>query len=386
MGRRGLVFGFVVAMLAVRCGWGQEGDPAGEKPGPNVPTLQNEAEPTVTLHVYANLMQIPVLVLSSDHERMKDVPEAKFRISLDSGPKFEPTHVRREGDDPIEMAVLVDASNPQNDLLPRMSEALAGLGAGSLREGDHVSIYALDCALTRSVYDVPAEGPRMRRAVDVALERWRERRARNTSGDCKNALGLWDAMSFVIQETNRAQWARRVVVAVTDGRDSGSHTSWRQVMKLAQRTSTAVFGVLSETDLVKQRGEDWDNRGHALEERMRVGVEKSMRMAEDPFDMICQSSGGVEMPATARHVDRTMARLTAMVRERYIVEYPRSDNATGGEHSIEVTIGGNGLAYVRSAGITVPLADRKTLANPLTIPGDPGKSPVEGSRKVLSPD
>jgi hypothetical protein len=45
-----------------------------------------EALPT-TLHVYANLVRIPVLVLSSSRTAMK-ADESKFQVSLDSGPGF----------------------------------------------------------------------------------------------------------------------------------------------------------------------------------------------------------------------------------------------------------------------------------------------------------
>ena len=44
---------------------------------------------------------------------------AQFRLSLDSGPTFQPTHVRMEGDDPISMAILIDTMVPKSELLPK---------------------------------------------------------------------------------------------------------------------------------------------------------------------------------------------------------------------------------------------------------------------------
>ncbi len=68
---------------------------------------QDEAIPT--LHVYANLIQIPVVVLSPFHMPLAPIAPSRFSISLDSGPQFRPTHVRTEGDDPISLSILLDA-------------------------------------------------------------------------------------------------------------------------------------------------------------------------------------------------------------------------------------------------------------------------------------
>src|SRR5271155_1140469 len=54
------------------------------------PTAQAtpSSAPTPPRRVYANLKQVPVLVLSHDYQRMKPIDPSGFRISLDSGPLF----------------------------------------------------------------------------------------------------------------------------------------------------------------------------------------------------------------------------------------------------------------------------------------------------------
>ncbi len=71
-----------------------------------------------TLHVYENLIQIPVLVLDPLRAPLEPIAPRRFAISVDSGPRFRPTHIRQEGDDPISLSILLDASGPENDLLP----------------------------------------------------------------------------------------------------------------------------------------------------------------------------------------------------------------------------------------------------------------------------
>src|SRR6266576_5581605 len=100
-----------------------------------------------TLHVYENLIQIPVLVLDPLRTPLEPIAPLRFAISVDSGPRFRPTHVRPEGDDPISLAILLDARGPEDDLLPKIDAAIADLAPLSLQARDHVSVYALDCTM-----------------------------------------------------------------------------------------------------------------------------------------------------------------------------------------------------------------------------------------------
>ena len=118
-----------------------------------------------TLHVYTNTIQIPVLVLGPKQERITESIAAKrFWVSFDSGPWFHVTHVRPEGDDPISLSILLDVKGAAN-LMPRIDEAIASLAPLSLHAKDHVSIYALDCGLARSLNDFPADHVRLKEEV-----------------------------------------------------------------------------------------------------------------------------------------------------------------------------------------------------------------------------
>src|SRR5450631_3194961 len=69
-----------------------------------------------TLHAYADLVQVPTLVLSTiDFRPATWVDQRKFSVSFDGGPKFHVTHARLEGDDPLSVAILLDVNraNPK---------------------------------------------------------------------------------------------------------------------------------------------------------------------------------------------------------------------------------------------------------------------------------
>jgi hypothetical protein len=334
----------------------------------------NTQLPTPTLHVYANLEQVPVLVLTSNYERMKPIDPSRFRVSLDSGPPFRPTYVRQQGEDPISLAILIDLSKPDSEILPQLTQAIASLSPGYLKPRDHVSIYALDCFLIRTAYDAPADATELRHSVERALEPWQIRRKKKGAiSPCKPSMPLWDSMANVLDDLAH-QPGRRILLAITDGVDSGSRTLWTKVRRRAQVESIAVFGLLPMSFIYRR-------------ETGEISMVNSpfLRPPEDKFSQICSLSGGLELQARYAVVSWRLEEFTQMIRERYILEFPRSPTAEAGDHSLEVSYRKGGL-YIAPSGISVPVAgeDEKKSADTASY-ASPAPAPVEGTRKILVP-
>jgi hypothetical protein len=278
------------------------------------PTEQDE--PIHTLHVYANVIQIPTLVLGANRNRVKTpIAANRFSVSIDSGPWFRATHVRQEGDDPISLSILLDVGGDSSKLMAKMNTALAALAPGGLHAKDHVSIYALDCSLVKSLNDVPAERGRLEVGVNQALQTWTEATVK-----CEQSVHLWDALVHVITDLSKLP-GRRVVLAVTEGYDEQSGHTWNEVSNLAQDSGVAVFGVRyipSHAMMADSRFLHWSS--------------------EDPFLSLCELSGGTVFLSPPSALDFTLQRFVTLVRERYIVEFPRPANATPGRHSQQVRI------------------------------------------------
>ena len=321
-------------------------------------------EPIPTLHVYANLMQIPTLVLGPNRERLeKPIAESRFSVSIDNGPWFCATHVRREGDDPISLSILLDVRGDSPELMPKIADAISGLAPLSLQARDHVSIYVLDCSFSHTLEDAPAGQDDLKRAVDSALQRWSYHRQKKHEGDCKPSSRLWDALTSIILDPVYHLPGRRVVLAITDGSDRGSTSTWNYVRVLAQTAGEAIFGVV---DMPPHLADSW-NRNH-----------------ENPFNSVCQLSGGMIFMTNPRDLAETLRRFTQTIRERYIVEFPRPLNSTPGEHGLHVKIDKSEDDFIRSAGISVPMPDPAVLADPATVASDPSRAPVERRRRALS--
>jgi hypothetical protein len=336
-----------LGLLGAGCGWAQQTSPA------------NDA-PITTLHVYTNLAQVPTLVLTTKHKEMTLVAPAQFRLSLDSGPAVPPTHVRVEGDDPISMAILIDTMVPKSQLLPQVQEAVTGLAHGSLGPQDRVSIYAMGCDLTLAADQITPDAKSLENAMNTAMATWANRQRAGSgvtvsSAHSRTCKPLWDALSYVTERLHQ-QPGRRVLIAISDGVDSGSNkATWWTVQERAQIESVATFGVLTT----------------------------GSKEPEDPFDSICELTGGVELFATNRTLDQTLQELVTMVRHRYILEFPRSDDFKPGHHSIAVSILKT-KAYIQTTGVTFPVADPKVLADPTTLHPEV-EAPEPGARRILSP-
>jgi hypothetical protein len=325
--------------------------------------LAAQDDNTPTLHVYPNLLQIPTLVVGQDREPVTGIPESRFFVSLDGGPKFRVTHARPEGDDPISLAIVLDLSQPFPALITKIDDVIAGLAPLSLHTQDRVSIYSMDCNLIRSVNDVPADAATLKRGVDVALQSWRTQGRERWRSVCKSPTNLWDSLHIATQALFEHP-GRRVILVVTDGVDRGSKTSWNELRQYAQSRAVAIFGLVQTGDT---------NRG------LRASN------PEDAFNMVCGFTGGMVITTEQRSVAEQLEQFMELLRGRYIVEFPHPVDTKGGYHDMNITIDKSEV-YVLPTGIGIPTDDPAVLQDPKTVPLDPSGAPQLGKRKVISPN
>jgi hypothetical protein len=304
-------------------------------------------------------VQIPTLVLGSDRKPMPRIDEQRFFVSLDGGRKFRVTHARLEGDDPISLAILMDLSHPNQGVVAGADQAIASLAPLSLHAKDEVVIYTLDCQLIHPTVHGATDAADLKRQVDVLLQQSQSRDQSDSKRTCQNPSYLWDSLATIVQTLSQRH-GRRVILAVTDGIDRGSRNSWNALRFFAQTKSVAIFGLVQPADLRNTQN-------------------------EAPFNDVCQLSGGMLLPATAKDLGKQLAWAVTLVRGRYIVEFPRPVTTVGGERSLEITISKLN-AFIRAAGAEVPTDDPAILNDPTTIRPDVSRTPELGNRKILTPN
>jgi len=74
-----------------------------------------------------------------------------------------------------------------------------------------------------------------------------------------------------------------------------------------------------------------------------------------------------------------------MLRERYILEFPRGTNEEAGIHTLAVTYRKKSNLYIAASGITVPVASEEERKGENTVQPANSQGPTEGDRKVLLP-
>jgi len=345
------------------------------------PSTDNGQPPISTFHVYTNLEQIPVLVLTADHLRIKPIDTSRFRVRIDSGPFFVPKYVRQEGDDPISLSILIDATKQKNELIPQLSQSITELAPDYLHPRDLVAVYRFDCNLIRTLYFKPADSNVLKDAVDRALESWHsggEKRA--SGGSCKPSMPLWDSMAKALADLSR-QPGRHVLLVVSEGEDTGSKTPWTQVMRSAQIDSAAVFALTNLSVQIFKNEED-NRPGHLV---YRPQATENLKVLQDPenkLDLICELSGGLEIQTEHRFEALRLKEFTQMLRERYILEYPRGKDRKAGVNTLEVSLGNDNF-YIRPSGISAPVASEDEIKGLNTAPTNPTSTPTVGPRRAV---
>jgi hypothetical protein len=302
--------------------------------------------------------------LGPNRERIaKPIAANRFWVNFDEGSWFHASHVRLEEDDPISLSILRDVTGAA-ELMPKVDDAIANLAPLSLHAKDHVSIYALDCELNRTASGVPADRLRLKEGIDKALESWTNRVKDKGAAPCRNPIHLWGAMTVISEQLFRLP-GRRVILAVTDGNDKGSVNPWNALRLYDQESGIAVFGVMPVPCGAGS-----------------VFLERASR--ENPFQSLCELSGGIVQMTKKSGLELTLNRFMTMVRERYIVEFPRPAKFSAGEYGMAVKIDKGNHFFIRPVGISVPVPDAKVQSDPTTVPDDPSLAPEIGNRHVLT--
>lgn len=331
-----------------------------------------------TLHVYTDLLQVPTLVLTQLHGSYLGLTSQSFTLSLGQGPKFHPTKVRRQGDDSITLAILFDFTTNPSSMVASFAQAMSKLPAGVLSARDYISVYAYDCELVRTTEDKPATPDQLRASMDKVLAEGREKARNGAAQSCWSQKRLYDVLATVAKDIGESP-GRRVILVLSDGADRHSvNNNWSNVARFAGSKSITVFGIRpvpKHTDIglfdpfSEPGAHGWWTKTDA-----------------DPFGRLCGSSGGLALPVGkgTDAMTEQIRRVITMLRDRYILEFPRPVNGGPGLYSINVTTN-DPKAVIRPAGVAFPPRDRDAKLPEGTLPQDASKMPVVGSKPPDQP-
>jgi Ca-activated chloride channel homolog len=180
--------------------------------------------------IQVRTVPIFVSVVNSDGTTLDDVDRSLFRI-LDNGSETKIIEFGKAFDQPISIALLVDGSASMTYSMQQAAKAATAFIQSTLKQGDRCAVYAIQ--------DVP----RRKQALtdDPALVS----NALSTISPAGNTA-LYDAIKSALRELNNEK-ARRAIIVLTDGADTGSIASFEDAEKAARQAGIPIYFIAYNT-------------------------------------------------------------------------------------------------------------------------------------------
>lgn len=174
---------------------------------------------------------VPIFVSVVDRHgnTRDDVDRSQFRI-IDNGSEARIVEFGKAFDQPISIALLIDASVSMTYAMEHAAKAARDFVQRALRPGDRCSVTA--------VHDVPRR--RQPLTNDIQLV------AKSLEGiKTTGRTALYDALDSAIREL-REETNRRAIVVLTDGGDTSSMTEFEEIQKNAREAGIPIYFIAYE--------------------------------------------------------------------------------------------------------------------------------------------
>jgi hypothetical protein len=339
-------------------------------------TLAAQQPAPYTLHVYANLIQVQTLVLTPQLTPVPSIPAQDFRISLDDGPRFRPSKVHLEQNDPLQLAIFLDDSGSVQPLIDHFPADFALLAAADLHPGDlppedlHAddayTLYAADCILIASPAAIAVGPDRLRTAAATALN-FPTLHGNRKRPACGAKLKLWDDVGYALRRLANLP-GRRVLLLISSGKDRASTATSLDVIRFAQLHSIVIFALNDLYNIAPL------TTAVPLGPRGTLSQVSVSPSPDDAYNELCAYTGGLLLATGPGDQATDLHRILSLLRSRYVVEFPRSNDSRPGNHNIGITIENRPTLIIRAAGVAVEPVDTRLLNDPSTIPTAPSQA------------
>lgn len=222
---------------------------------------------------------LEVSVVDQKGNPVVDLDSARLRI-LDNGEETKIVSFEKAFHDPVNLTLLLDASNSITMYMPEVSAAARRFVEKTMRPGDRMSVYAIHnvprrhCPLTASHADVVA-------AIEAVAPRG------NTA--------IWDSIQTALREL-APQDGRKAIVLLSDGEDTDSMASWDEISRTVRQAGIPLYAI----------GFGLATEGGAQAERLK---------------WLATESGGFFVLADPERLDQAWDRIERDLRARYAIRY-----------------------------------------------------------------
>src|SRR5919108_3846614 len=288
----------------------------------------NEAKPTpsgdadsaerndslTTIRKTVNEVNVVFVVTDKHGHYVKDLKKDNFRVLDDNKPAKEIRSFRNETDLPLQVGLLVDASNSVRDRFKFEQEAAIEFLNQIIRPSyDKAFVIGFDTT-PEVTQDFTDNTELLSRGV----------RALRAGG----GTAMYDAIYFAcrdrLKNAPRKGPVRRAVILLSDGDDNQSRVTREEAIEMAQRADVIVYTISTNVSGIKQSG-------------------------DKILEHIADATGGrAFFPFQLRDVSNDFAEIQNELRSQYALAYIPEDFRTDGRfRSIQITADQKGF-YVRS--------------------------------------
>ena len=293
--------------------------PSTPKPSP----AEDDSDEVVK--VTSNLVAVPTTVLDARGIAVTNLRLEDFELMVDGQPK--PISDISRADTPVRMAMLFDNSGSLMESREFEKRAAVRFFRNVMRPVDQAAIYSVSTEIELS-QPMTNDVAQLQRTIDSFPKP-------------EGATSLYDAI-FTALNYLKPYAGRRVIVIVSDGRDTTSHDDHDFESTLQKLLADECQVYVVQTGV-------YDNanvRDLAAERRMQ--------------EFSSQTGGAAYIPKTIDDLDSTFAQISADLAQQYILSYyPAADKRDGRYHQIGVRVKTPANARVRARkGFLVKNPDR----------------------------
>jgi VWFA-related protein len=300
--------------------------PALAAPAPAAPALEtaeksNTDEAITTIKVPVNEVRVIFTVTDKHGRYIKDLKKSDFRVIDDRKPAAQIRSFHSETDLPLQVGLLIDASNSVRDRFKFEQEAaIEFLNAIIRPRYDKAFVVGFD-ATPEVTQDFTDNTEDLSRGV----------RALRAGG----GTAMFDALYFACRDKlikqEQAGPVRRAIILLSDGDDNLSHVTREEAIEMAERAEVIVYTISTNISGMKSSG-------------------------DKVLERIADATGGrAFFPFQIRDVSDAFTSIQAELRSQYAMAYKPADFVADGRfRTIEISTRERGLKVRTRKGYYAP--------------------------------
>ena len=295
---------------------------------PQEPTAQGE-----TIKTQVNLVNLFATVRDKSKRIVPDLKQEDFKIAEDSQDQ-KIAFFSKEVALPITLALLLDTSGSEQDMLGAIQEAGSSFLRRVLHKGDEALVMSFDSDVDM-LSDFTDDHAQLDRAVHHARINIP---SGGSIGGNPGPIGsrqitgtaLYDAIYLACSEKLNTEAGRKAIVIVTDAQDEGSKVRIEEAVEAAQRTDTVIHIIL------------------VADPRFGANTGAAKKLAEE-------TGGRVLSASSEKKLMQAFDEISEELRSQYTLGYYPSNSARDGKfRKIKVETNNHDLKVLARKGYYAP--------------------------------